>query len=275
MSRVLGFLAAIAVVAATLSNGVLAAAAVLLGAVALTYMTLRSVRADEAPAGVRAGRRPAIVVRVGALTGTVAGGLVVAYVLWRYPAAAGGAGGPFYLGLVILLLCAYAAAGVFATGAVDGSALRYGGGYGLAAGALAAAAAMPVGGLASLDRWGRVALNLAVLVAIGCAVVAAAVHATRRAGPAGALPAGVVAGAAAALLAFLVDVSAAAAAPARLALDSDVVAHHSGADLVAANLGETAVLYILALVAGPLLGMIGGAVGLAVAQPVPRTARPE
>jgi hypothetical protein len=42
-----------------------------------------------------------------------------------------------------------------------------------------------------------------------------------------------------------------------------VVARHTGSELIAANLGEIAVVYILGLIAGPLIGAFCAALGIA------------
>lgn len=210
-----------------------------------------------------------VVIRIGALAAVLAAALLVVYTLVRYPAAAGGGGGPLYLTLVVLLLVAYAAITVWlTTRTVLASGLRYGTAFGLAGAVLPAIAAMPFGGFLSGQDQGPRALMLLTLSVLVIGIVAAAAVRTARETPATveALAAGVWTGMLIGLVVFLLGMGMATASPGRLALDPSVVARHTGSELIAANLGETAVLYILGLVVGPVMGALGGALGIAFAE---------
>jgi hypothetical protein len=103
---------------------------------------------------------------------------------------------------------------------------------------------------------------LVLVVAVIAAGVAQTMTDTTSSGRA--LTAGVWAGAVMSLVVFLWGMGMAVASPERLALDPSVVARYSGSELIAANLGETAVPYILGLIGGPLIGAFSATLGIAV-----------
>jgi hypothetical protein len=208
--------------------------------------------------------------RLVTIAGVVAAALLVTYVVVRYPAAASGDGGPVYLTLTAVLLAGYALTAVLLTRRAGharraelGAVLRRGTAYGAAAGVLAWTAAVPFGGITAGHVWVLDALyRLAVLAVV---VATAAVVATRTRNAVAGLWTGMVG----ALTLFLLGVGASAAFAGRLPVDSDVLAHRPATaattEILGANVGETVVVYVLALVAGPLLGAVAGSVGQAIA----------
>jgi len=198
-------------------------------------------------------------VRWGAWFGIAAAAFLVAYTVWRYPAAAGGGGGPIYLSLVTVLLLGYAAASWWVTRGRAGG--HRGTQFGVVAAVVAGLAAMPYGLTIA-----RVAVLPLAFLAVLVLLTIAAIKAVRDSGsPVQALIAGGWAGALAALGAFIWGMAMAVAAPQRLAVDPSVAASHGGADLIAANLGEQSVIYILGLIAGPMLGVFAAVIGMVIA----------
>jgi hypothetical protein len=200
-----------------------------------------------------------VIVRLGTLSAITAAGLLVAFALWRYPAAAGGGGGPFYLTVTAVVLACYAAGTVSATRRVRSRAgLRRGMRFGTVAAVVAAVLTMPFAGVLA-ER--PAAVRVIAHLALGLAVLALAAAAAMLPSPRQAITAGIWVGAMTALTNFLLDLGMAVAAPQRLAIDPSVAARHTGSDLLAANLGEQTVIYIMGLVGWPILGAFAAALG--------------
>jgi hypothetical protein len=196
-------------------------------------------------------------IRWGAWAGIAAAVSLVAFTLWKYPVAFAGGGGPLYDSLLTLLLVGYAVATWWITRSI-GSGVRWGTRFGLAAAAMAALASTPYG-LSNVVH--AFLLGVPVLLAL------AAAKALRDSGsPVQALIAGGWGGGIAALGAFLCFAAMAVAAPERLAVDASVASRHTGADLIAANLGEQSVVYLLGLAAGPMAGLLVAALVTIVAE---------
>lgn len=199
-------------------------------------------------------------IRWGAWVGVAAAASLVGFTIWKYPVAAGGGGGPLYLTVLAVLLLGYAFAAWRVT-RFGGAGVRWGTRFGIVAAVVAALASLPYG-LSPVAH--AAVLGVPVLLAI------AAIKALRDNGsPVQAVLAGGWGGGIAALGAFLCGLAMSVAAPDRLATDPSVASRHSGADLIAANLGEQSVVYILGLVVGPLVGLVAAVIATAIVSAAP------
>ncbi|HZM81472.1 MAG TPA: hypothetical protein VFC19_37590 [Candidatus Limnocylindrales bacterium] len=189
-------------------------------------------------------------IRWGAWAAIAATMSLVAFTFWRYPVAFGGGGGPLYDSLIAVLLLGYAVATWWVT-RQSGAGVRWGTRFGVAAAAVAALASMP---------YGLSPVAHAALLGVPVLLAFAAMKALRDNGsPVQAMIAGGWGGGIAALAAFLCYGVMAVAAPERLPIDPSVASRHSGADLIAANLGEQSVVYILGLAGWPMVGLLSAA----------------
>ena len=200
-------------------------------------------------------------IRWGAWATIAAAAALVVFGIWRYPVAAGGGGGPLYLSMVTVLLLGYAVAAWWVT-RLGGGGVRWGTRFGLVAAVVAALASTP---------YGLSPVAHSALLAVPVLLAFAAGKTLRDTGsPALAMIAGAWGGGIAALGAFLCGMAMSIADPQRLAIDSNVAARHTGADLIAANLGEQSVIYVLGLGAGPMAGLFAAAATIiASARPAP------
>jgi len=195
-------------------------------------------------------------IRWGALAAVAVAASLVAFTIWKYPVVMGGGGGPLYLGLVTVLLLGYALAAWQVTRRM-GDGVRWGTRFGIAAAAVAALACLP---------YGLSNAALALLLVVPVLLAVAAIKTLRDTGsPVQALIAGGWGGGLAALGAFLCGIAMSVAAPQRLAIDPSVASRHTGADFIAANLGEQSVIYILGLGAGPVAGLFVAAIATIIA----------
>jgi hypothetical protein len=192
-------------------------------------------------------------VRFGAIAGVAAAGALTASILLRYPHAAAGAGGPIYTALLAIALTTYmVVAWVLTTGAAPatrGKALRVGTLAGLAAAAvLTAGFQLPI------------APSGLLVLATAAAPLLATIAVPR-------IETGLWTGMTAALLNLVATMALTLAFPSHVPLDEDVLRNnHTAADILAANIGERLVGPIGFLVMGPLLGLLFGFLGVALAQ---------
>lgn len=193
---------------------------------------------------------PMRTVRFGAIAVVVAVIAMTAAILVRYPHAVGGKGGPFYTAFLAILLIGYAGVAWVLT-ARPGSkqALRVGGGAGLIGAVL----------LASAFQLPLVPTGLLGL-ATGVLALLASLKEPRA-------ETGVWTGMTAALVNLAIGTALVLAFPSRVPMDDDVLrANHTAPDILAANIGEHLVGYVLFLVLGPLLGAVFGMIGMSLAQ---------
>ncbi len=193
---------------------------------------------------------PMRTVRFGAIAGVLAAIALTTTILIRYPHAAGGKGGPFYTAFLALVLIGYAVAAWVLT-ARPGSrgALRMGSLAGLAGAALLTLAfQLPI------VPTGLVGLATGVLALLAT---------LKEPRP----ETGLWTGMTAALVNLAIGMALVLAFPSRVPMDDDVLRNnHTASQILAANVGEHLVGYILFLVLGPIMGAIFGMIGLAMAQ---------
>jgi hypothetical protein len=193
----------------------------------------------------------------------VPAGVVIALsatILLRYPRAAGGDGGILYSAILALLLAGYLAAAWLLTSgeALPGrvAALRR---ATVAGDAAAVVLAFGLNFSTATRVW-----YLAVAVTLPPLIAAfTVVRSTGR------LETGILTGAwtgmTAAMANLMLGMVLILALPSRVPMDSDVLRHNNtAADILAANIGESLVGYILFLAAGPALGVLFGLLGTAM-----------
>jgi hypothetical protein len=189
-------------------------------------------------------------------------GLLVGLVLHRYPEAGSGSGTAIYSTLLTLLLAGYVLATVLLT-------RRYtvGAGYGLVAGLGTAALwtlAVPAGGAYHVDQpWLSALYGLGLVLVFTVPALLAGLLSARRTGM---VEQAVLAGTATGMVAALANLAGGLvlvlALPGRVPTDSDVLAgHHTPDAILAANVGEDLVVFILLLIAWPVVGTALGAIG--------------
>jgi hypothetical protein len=209
-------------------------------------------------------------VRVGICAGVVAVIALTIVTVIRYPHAAEGKGGPLFTAILAILLAAYATASFRVTAAgssARSAAVRYGTLAGLAGGVLFAAGT-PAGARYQVDPvWADVGYTVALVVAFVAPALVAGGLAARVTGR---LEAGLLAGAwtggVAAISNLVVGMTLILVFPGRVPADSDVLRNaHTPQDILAGNIGEDLVGYIIALLFWPALGMILGILAGAVA----------
>jgi hypothetical protein len=177
-------------------------------------------------------------------------------ILAVYPHAAGGAGGVLYTAILAGFLAAYGLVAYMLTRQQGNSvALRFG-----------TIAGLIVAVLLTIGFFGPFGPFLPPLAVVALpAAIAARVAAKRTGLFEQGVMAGVWSGMAGALTNLVVGMILILSFASRLPVDSDVLrTNHTQHDIIAANVGETLVGYILFLFAGPLAGMLFGMLGAAL-----------